>query len=527
MVTILLGIILGLALPEVTVEIPDTVAVGESFQCNITVDGTEFSNLHCVPAYSRGLDYIGSISSTSFRSVMTPGGRVMTGTTSITLTFVAGFPGTFTVGPLSLMAGENVIYTSPEFTVTATGSPGSAPDAGNRPGGRHRHGEERALAWFEIVPDTSQNIFPGMTFEVDYYLCSPLRNVELRDFNIIPSGYANSNIKEQTHQLAYRNKDGIYKNRLFTLEVTPAFPCTLTVPLLKGWAAVPDPFFPFGSPKEFYVDCDTVRVCIHPFPEDDKPSNFDGVIGEVRFSINEIKKGYSHSGERCIVITASGTGYPFLEKLPDLTVTGPADLLQHLPPKEEGERRTWTVFVEPTDSGTVIVGPDSIAWFDPVTLEYHQSVIPACTLSVYPPNADHVEIYGDENDGNSTHLILLIISGVLLVAAFILFTTRNRNMVNESPEPWEAVDIEELLTAFEERLSTMLMGSRTPLGPDLLDEALDRREVDPLLSRRILRLWKDLELELSGGHTSEKHLEKLKKKTLELLTELERELRRD
>ncbi|MCK4807706.1 MAG: hypothetical protein KAT09_08665, partial [Candidatus Aegiribacteria sp.] len=105
----------------------------------------------------------------------------------------------------------------------------------------------------------------------------------------------------------------------------------------------------------------------------------------------------------------------------------------------------------------------------------------------------------------------------------ILLRYRNR-IIGSAPEISEVKGIEELLTIMGYQLSEMLTGSRSYIGSQELDEALDEKTIDVIVSRRLLRHWRDLELMLSGRTVSAEHLERLKKKSLELVRELEAEL---
>jgi hypothetical protein len=65
------------------------------------------------------------------------------------------------------------------------------------------------------------------------------------------------------------------------------------------------------------------------------------------------------------------------------------------------------------------------------------------------------------------------------------------------------------------------------MGTQELDDALDERTIDVIMSRRLIRHWKDLELILTGRVVSTEQFEKLKKKSVELIRELEAELDND
>jgi len=82
-----------------------------------------------------------------------------------------------------------------------------------------------------------------------------------------------------------------------------------------------------------------------------------------------------------------------------------------------------------------------------------------------------------------------------------------------------ASDPEELLTAMEMSITEFFFGKSCWIGYDELDELLSDRNVDRLLTRRILRHWKNLELLLSRNVTDEETT-RLRQKTIDLLSEL-------
>jgi hypothetical protein len=172
--------------------------------------------------------------------------------------------------------------------------------------------------------------------------------------------------------------------------------------------------------------------------------------------------------------------------------------------------------VEPTDSGTVIVGPDSIGWFDTDSESYRQAVIPACTLSVYPITGSSADLSVLDDHKKNTTVFWLIAAGLLLLGA-ILLILRFRSRIAAPVDIMAAGDVEELLTALGDRLSLILTGSRGYIGSEELDELLDKSPVDVIVARRLLRHWKDLELLLSSRKANPEQLETLKRKSSELL----------
>ncbi len=513
---IFLLISLFLTPPDVSVNIPGSVQAGEVFLCEITIIGENLTSVDCQPLFSGGLQYMGSSSMHSFSSVTTPAGRTMSSEIRLSMSFMASAAGTHTIGPLILTSSGRRLSEIPAMTVTAHGNIPRTADLPQEAG----HDE---IAWIEIEIDTAGRVYPGQTFNIDYYVYKTLHNAEIVDLLLEPSNYASSNLLENIEELQWvRCKNGVYRTWLATLEITPAFACTLSLPVLRGRIGIPGGMI--RPTAEYYISTEGEKIPVYPFPQTDKPENFNGITEEISFQVRRVTRGYSPAGERCIQLSITGPGYLQLKEPPRLTVNGPAELLPGRSFALTDDTNSWYILVEPSDSGTVIIGPDSIAWFDTYLEEYMQAIIPACTLSVYPINSRPVDIPNLQDDDSTSSLIW--ISTVFLLLALITFilVRYKYRIVGSAPEISEVNDIEELLTAMGYQLSNILIGSRSDMGSQELEDALDDKSIDVLLSRRLLRHWKDLELMLSGRTVSADHLEMLKKKSLELIRELEMEL---
>ncbi len=513
MVFILLS--LFLTTPDVSLNVPDSVQTGALFSCEITIIGENLTSVDCRPVFSSQLQYMGSSSMHSFSSVTTPAGTSVSSEIQLLLSFRASSEGTHTIGPIILTSSGRNIYEIPTITVIADGAASGTISAGSQPETRHDE-----IAWMEIEIDTTGRIYPGQTFKVDYFIYKTRRNAEIVDLFLEPSNYASSHLLENFEELQWiRCKNGDYRTWLATLEVTPAFACTLSLPVLRGRIGIPGGMI--RPATECYISTEGERIPVYSFPEMDKPDNFSGITAEITFQIERVTRGYSAAGERCIQLSVSGQGYSQLNESPELTVDGPAELLPGRTYALTDDTNAWYILVEPSDSGMVIIGPDSIAWFDTDSEEYKQAIIPACSVSVYPITSRPVDISMlQDSDSGSSLLWILTVSLLLVLLIIILLRYRNR-IIGSAPEIHEVKDIEELLTALGYQLSEMLTGSRSYMGSQELDEALDMNNIDALLSRRLLRHWKDLELMLSERTVKAEHLERLKKKSLELVRELE------
>ena len=517
MLFLLLSVIL--AFPEVSVNVPDSVQTGAVFMCEIALRGSNLGSVECSPVFSLGLEYIGNSSSHSFSSVTTPSGTSVSSEISLFLSFRASYPGTHFIGPLVLRTsatGETLEI--PLIMVTARNSL-----PGRETTDPVRETRQEEIAWMEIEIDTTGRVYPGQTFNVDYYIYKTRSNAEIVDLYLEPSNYASSQLLENFEELQWvRCKNGDYRTWLATLEVTPAFACTLSLPVLRGRIGIPGGMMrPFA---ECYISTEGERIPVYSFPKTDKPDNFNGITAPISLRIERVTRGYSAAGERCIQLSVSGPGYSQLREPPELTVAGPAELLPGRSFALTHDTNAWYILVEPSDSGTVVIGPDSIAWFDTDLEEYRQSIIPACTVSVYPITSRPVDLSILEDNDSGTSLIWIITVSLLLILVIIILLHYRNRFAGYAPEISEVNDIEELLTAMGCRLSEILTGSRSYMGSQELDDALDEKAIDALISRGLLRHWKDLELQLSERTAKPEHLERLKRKSLELVRELESEL---
>lgn len=520
MVFLLISIILTGT--DVSVNVPDSVQVGTAFSCEISVRGENLSSLDCTPLFSDGLVYMGSSSMHSFSTISTSTGTSISSEIHLSMSFNTSASGIYTIGPLSLTSSGRELFKIPVMTVTAHGDIPVTVSAGSP----QEECRQDNIGWIEIEIDTTGRVYPGQTINIDYYICKTRHNAEIVDLYLEPSDYASSNLVEDTEELQWaRCKNGVYRTWLATLEITPAFACTLSLPILRGRIGVPGGMM--RPPSEYYISTEGESIPVYAFPKEDRPENFQGITSEVFFNIERVIRGYSAAGEKCIQLSISGPGYSQMNEYPELTIQGPAELHPGRRFSLTDDTNAWHILVEPSDSGTVIIGPDSVSWFDTNMEEYRQAIIPACTLFLFPAQIRPVDISVLlDNDDVSSFIWILIISILLLIT--ILITLRYRNIIiGSAPEILETKDVEELLTAMGYKLSEMLTSSRSCMGFQELDEALDEKSIDVIVSRGLLRHWKDLELMLSGRTVSTENLEMLKKKSIDLVSELQTELNKE
>ncbi len=504
-------------LPDIEVSLPDSVRTGNSFSVDITLTGMDIRNVECAPLCSGGLRFQGSSTMHSFSSISTPSGRSISSEVLLSMNFVAIEEGVHTVGPFKINSYGTIIFEIPADSIIITGH---TPDTGTT----SISTESEVLAWIEIEVDTTCRIYPGQPFQIDYYIYKTQRNVEIVDLYLDAAEYASSSLIEDSNEFRWvRCKNGLFKAWLAAMEITPAFACSLELPVLRGRIGIPGGFYR-GS-LEHQISSEGSWIAVFPFPEEGQPDNFIGITEEIFFSLDETIGGYSQSGEECILLSITGPGASQLKSIPSLTIIGPASMLPGpLLREPDGEEVTCRILIEPNDTGIVIIGPDSLAWFDTDSILYRQSFIPPCTLSVHGPHQT-AGIEMDFIDGNHNSSLLLILSLVLIITAVVFLVIRVRFGKNSFiPDISDAQDPEELLTALEYEISELLMGSPCYMGSEELDKALDARDADSILKGRLLRQWKDIELMLSGRTISTEQLDRLKRTCIELVQELSADL---
>jgi hypothetical protein len=316
--------------------------------------------------------------------------------------------------------------------------------------------------------------------------------------------------------------DGTRRARVLTLEVVPAGPGTMMLPVVD--LRVSEYHFPFsrsGGVRD--VRGDSTFVGVAPFPDSARPPGFTGIADSLCLVL---QAGNPSCGrDRNARLTATGPGAAMTGTLPAITVHGPAALLEAGSGGDEGER-WWDLVISPTDSGTVVLGPDSVPWFDRESRTYRQAFIEPCTLLVAgrPELCDSAILAENDVHRDRSMLALLALVPALLVGTLFLYkwhAARRRSL-----ETSEAQDPEELLTAFELGLASMLTGRPRPIGADGLEEALVALCVPQILQRRLLRHWKDLEqmMACSGHESRATDLEAAKRLCSELFEQLEKAL---
>lgn len=490
-------LLLAAALSQpITVDCPDSVRAGESFSLTITSFDPSCSALSCSPPVTPGL---GFMTSRALRSSSSVNGTTRT-MCVLELVYIAREEGRQAIGPLDVWMGALGTARLPaESLVVFPAFPGSL-----QPRSLHS-GDE---LWIEPSVRDSV-IYPGCPFLADYYICS---RVSVKDVETYWSAPLNgtSRMVDAPETLVWRLQSGVRRSRLLTLEVTAAAPPAVVLPVLTAQVSLAGLMF-FGDGPTRTITCDSVRVEVTPFPPEGRPDCFAGLADSVDLAAT-LREGGGF--DRMVVLRASGPGLPMLRDDPSLSADGAeVSLLRRF---EDGDGVCWEYLVRPTDTGTVSVMPDSLAWFDRGEGRYRICHASGCSFRVdsIPGGCDSLVLA--DVGGGGTGFLGFLVPGILVIAAGA-FLLRRAGSRRGAVSVDGSQDAEELLTAFEEELSRCLGAGRRHTGIDVLTELMDDRGLDSLLQRRTVRLWRDLEQAMAGGAVP---LEDLRERCRQILREM-------
>lgn len=502
------------------VECPDSVRLGQTFSLTIRCVSSACTGISSgSPVTGPGLQFVGSATSGSIATVNTPTGTTRQNQFTLELMFTAVSPGEWTLGPIEIDAQGAGRYTVPRRTVVVTGG-GTSSSGSSQP-----QASSRGHSWItpEIRNDTRGRVYPGIPITIDYYLYS--------SYNITDISYAWSGaergvitVTEEIPSIEWQHSriSGVNRAKFFTAVFVPACAGVLDIPRVSAQVTYENRLL-YAAPKDYLIS-DSLTVDVYPFPEP-VPVAWDGtLLDSVRVSFQRLGFAVGQAGERSARLMVTGPGATYCTDAPSFTVHGNATVLASASGCDD-DGAWWDFIVEPSDTGTVVFGPDTLIWLDRKHACYRTSVMEPCSIDIrtVPRQNREIEIPDRLSNGLPATTWVILSLGVLVVisTALILHSGR-RKKGNGSAASSE--NPEELLNRFECELSMLLTGGREYMGCEELADRLDDREIDTLLSRSIQRLWKDLEQAISGREPGREAFLGLRERAVQLLGELARKI---
>lgn len=500
------------------VECPDSVRLGETFSLTVRCVSSACTGISSgSPVTGPGLQFVGSATSGSIATVNTPTGTTRQNQFTLELMFTAVSPGEWTLGPLEIDAQGAGRFTVPRRTIVVSGSGGSA-------GSSQPAQTSRGHSWItpEVRNDTRGRVYPGIPVTIDYYIYS--------SYNVTDISYAWSGaergvitVTEEIPTIEWQHSriSGVNRAKFFTAVFVPACAGVLDIPTVSAQVTYENRLL-YAAPKDYLVS-DSMTVDVFPFPEP-IPGGWDGILlDSVQVAVDRLGFAVGQAGERSVRLEVTGPGAPYCVEAPAFTVHGAATLLESARGSDENGI-WWDFIVEPSDTGTVVFGPDTLIWLDRKHACYGTSVMQPCSIDIrtVPRTDREIEIPDRSSNGLPATTWVILSLGVLVVISTVLILHSGRRKKGNGSVA-SAENPEELLNRFEGELSKLLTGGREYLGCEELADRLDNKEVDTLLSRSIQRLWKDLEQAISGREPGSEGFLALRERAVQLIGELARE----
>ncbi len=517
MVGFLLYLLLGTAEPY-TLDYPDSLRLGETFTITVTCSepgctGITSGDINA----SGGLSFRGSFTSSRVSSVTTPTGRQLSQTVEYQINYTATAPGLQTVQPFTLSIGGYGSYTTDDISVMVTGTP-STPDDGVLTDPDRR-------VWLEgELRDPGGRIYPGTRLTLDYYVYAsvPVENVSywwnapelgvIRHVETIPDSNWEAGGKG-------RNSS---RSRLAVVEMTPAAAGSLHAPFFSA-TVTGTQYNLWGKQEEWTVESSPIILPVYPFPPD-PPEGWDGtLLDSISIVLDRLPCPPGQGGELSFRVTCQGPGLAYMEEPPEISVSRPA-MITLVDQGRAGNKRWWDYILEPGETGLHVLSPDTAVWLDRERGTYSTAGAEPCTLDVTViPRSSRDIVLPDDASGISSRVWVLVAGLAVLLLTIALGAAAKRND-KRLGSVTSARDLDELLTGLENELSLLLSGKKEYMGFEELDEFLDQCDTDNLLTRRILRFWKDLESSMTEREITDSSFKNLKATAGELLEELKRDL---
>ena len=509
-------------------ECPDSVTAGESFSLRITTaepgcSGISVNQLNL----SDGISRIGSSTFTSISSVTTPQGRQLTQTVvlEVVLAASASDDSIQSIGPVQIDLHGIGRYTLDEITVYVSGSSGTAGNYSTN--GSEESSDSDEEVWLAgILHDPEGRIYPGTRLVLDYYVYSRTNVEDVTYWWGAPELGAILNVEtfpDSNWERVDSKHDNANRSILAQVEMAPASPGSLLAPTFTADITGSN-YDRWGKAAKWTIESAPIVLPVYPFPGN-APDNWDGtLLDSVAVTVEQLPSPPGQGGELCVRVTCLGPGNIYMENPPALSILGNAILIQS-DWGEAGNKKWWDFILEPEETGTCVLGPDSVVWLNRTNGTYNTSVIEPCSLRVtsIPWENKTIELDPETGKKSSVFLLVFAITGVLALTDVLGVAVRRKN--RRLASVGSAEDMDELLSGLETELSQTLTGKKGYLGYEELDEFLNDKNTDSFLARRILRFWRDLEQFTSDREVKSSVFKKQKSTAEELLYKLRKDLK--
>ncbi|GMQ55894.1 hypothetical protein AN1V17_02860 [Vallitalea sediminicola] len=162
----------------------------------------------------------------------------------------------------------------------------------------------------------------------------------------------------------------------------------VTIPSYKFQANIATEDF-FNSSKPVYLGTTEKELTIKPLPEDNKPDDFSGLVGDLKIEANYNKNQLEYGDSLTLNVTASGNcNLEILDKiikdeLPGFsvyeTVKGMEESIEN---NQYKAKKEFEIILVPEKNGDIEIEPIYLSYFDTVSETYKRTEIPGTTITV-------------------------------------------------------------------------------------------------------------------------------------------------
>lgn len=380
---------------SVKVEAPSSVEVGQPFTIKFNVSNPKGTVSILAEPQASGLEKLYGPSTSQSSSVTIINGKVSsTSSYVITFTYVASKEGRASLSGAKLsIDGKEQTTSSVTLTVKPATDAGSTSSATSRRGGR---ASSATPSFSQRAIISQKSVYEQEPLLVTHKL---LGSVPYRITRLEPASYegfvsqdvrGNSDIYMQQETIEGREwlssivgQEVLYPQQAGSLKISP-FTSTVayTVP-------DPDDFF-FSATAERKISSKEHTIEVKPLPEEGKPENFSGAVGE-QFTISYELSSTSWKTNEAVSLKLiiEGKGNLKVTKTPEVVLPEGLDIYDPIESTEQVYRdgamhatRTIEYSIIPRQTGKITLPNISFSYFDPRRAVYQQSSTGAKTIQI-------------------------------------------------------------------------------------------------------------------------------------------------
>ncbi len=418
-------------------------------------------------------------------------------------TFFARAAGKFTINAVEVEAKGQIYKSQPiEIEITSSSSGGAAPQT--PPGSRGQQGEPpppnlEGNLYLDAKVDRNR-VFQNEPVVIRYKIYTRL-NVSSYGISSAPnfSGFwveefpapqqprtYRETIEGQTYLVAEIKKTALFPQSIGRKNLEPlVIECEVQLPRRRS-RDIFDDFFNdpfFARTSRLKVASRPVEIEVLPLPEEGKPANFSGAVGN--FSIAASVDRAQVKTNEAITLKVSARGAGNIKVLPQPQIDLPADFEVYDPKVSEkidysndqiSGSKTWEFVIVPRFQGSHEIKPVTLSYFDPRAKAYRVASTAPIALTVEKGAADYAAPAGS---GVSKEDVRLLGQDI----RFIAKATLPFRQIGETlyAQPWflmaAAAPLLALLLAFfyerhQEKLSTNIAYARSRKAGSLAQKQL-------------------------------------------------------